>query len=408
MPSPESNSSNELAPTPAATRRPPPPSMAARPNVPEVRSKVPAQIRGRSALRGIAVFVFVGTLYGLTLCGALAAPHWPLQLLSCLANSLLIGTFFTVGHDACHHSLTPSTRLNQVLGRLAFLPSLTPYITWEYAHNRIHHSYTNWRGKDYVWAPFSKEEYDCLPGWRRFLERHYRSLWGFGNYYLFEYWIKHLMFPSRAERAEMKRPKTYLFDLFLVTLYLTGMVAFIVTCVSSPAAENAGYFDGWTFPAILLIVGLGVPFLVWNWIMGFFIFQHHNHPRVAWFIDRNEWDFFAGQVECTTHIVLPWWMELVTGHIMQHTAHHVDSKIPLYRLTGSQSCLESAYPQDIVVEKWTITTLGKTLARCKLYDYENHRWLNFRGKATSEPNPAMRALRQGTAPSRRQQPVKTV
>src|SRR5262245_53388210 len=109
MPSSESNSSNELAPTPAATRRPPPPppSMAARPNVPEVRSKVPAQIRRRSALRGIAVFVCVGALYGLTLWGALAAPHWPLQLLSCLANSLLIGTFFTVGHDACHDSLTP-------------------------------------------------------------------------------------------------------------------------------------------------------------------------------------------------------------------------------------------------------------------------------------------------------------
>ena len=59
----------------------------------------------------------------------------------------------------------------------------------------------------------------------------------------------------------MKRPKTYLFDLFLVTLYLARMVTFIVTYVSSPAAENAEYFDGWTFPAAQLIVGLGVPFL---------------------------------------------------------------------------------------------------------------------------------------------------
>ena len=100
-------------------------------------------------------------------------------------------------------------------------------------------------------------------------------------------------------------------------------------------------------------------------------------------------------------------MELLTGHIMQHTAHHVDSKIPLYRLTGSQSCLESAYPQDIVVEKWTLATLGKTLARCKLYDYENHRWLNFCGKPTSEPNPA---LRPRAKPRLRveKQPVKTV
>ena len=84
-----------------------------------------------------------------------------------LFNGMFIGTFFIVGHDACHGSLTPFDSVNRVLGRIAFLPSLAPYITWEFAHNRIHHSYTNWRGKDYAWAPFSKEEYDRMPAWRR-------------------------------------------------------------------------------------------------------------------------------------------------------------------------------------------------------------------------------------------------
>ena len=32
----------------------------------------------------------------------------------------------------------------------------------------------------------------------------------------------------------------------------------------------------------------------------------------------------------------------------------VDPHIPLYRLTDSQHCLEEAYPQDIVVERWTL------------------------------------------------------
>jgi acyl-lipid omega-6 desaturase (Delta-12 desaturase) len=372
----------------------------ARPNVPEVRGHVPAEIRTQSLLHGLWSFAVAGGLYGLTLWGALAAPWWPLQLLCGIVNGLFIAMFFVVGHDACHGGLTPFEALNQTLGRIAFLPSLTPYITWEFAHNRIHHSYTNWRTKDYAWAPYSKDEYDRMSGLRRLMERHYRSILGLGSYYLIEYWWKHLLFPSKGEREEMKQPRTYVFDLLLVVAFLVAEVAFVLWWAST-TVPSEGMLGAFTSPAALIVVALVVPFLMWNWFMSFAIFQHHNHPRVAWFIDRDEWDFFAGQVESTVHVVMPWYLEFVTAHIMQHTAHHVDPRIPLYRLTDSQHCLEQAYPQDIVVERWTFTTLGRTLAFCKLYDYEHHRWLNFRGRPTSEPNPVLRALREGTAPPRR-------
>src|SRR5690348_2524314 len=73
-----------------------------------------------------------------------------------LAGSLAgvgIAMLFVVGHDACHGSFTPSRRLNWWIGRLAFLPSLTPFIGWEIGHNQTHHVYTNLKGRDYVWAP---------------------------------------------------------------------------------------------------------------------------------------------------------------------------------------------------------------------------------------------------------------
>jgi omega-6 fatty acid desaturase (delta-12 desaturase) len=343
-------------------------SAAGRPTVPEVRGHVPAEIRERSTLQGLAS----------SLWGALAAPWWPLQIVCAALNVLFIAMIFVVGHDACHGSLTPYDWLNQVLGRIAFLPSLTPYITWEFAHNRIHHSYTNWRGKDYAWAPFSKDEYDRMSWLRRLLERHYRSVLGLGSYYLIEYWWKHLLFPSRAEREEMKRSRTYIFDWLLVAAFLAAEVTLVLAWAGAQEAAES-FWGPFTSPVALLVMLLAAPFLFWNWFMSFAIFQHHNHPRVAWFDDREEWDFFAGQVESTVHVVMPWYLEFVTAHIMQHTAHHVDPKIPLYRLTGSQQCLEDAYPKDIVVERWTFMTLGETLARCKLYDYDNHRWLNFRG-----------------------------
>jgi omega-6 fatty acid desaturase (delta-12 desaturase) len=70
----------------------------------------------------------------------------------------------------------------------------------------------------------SKEEYDNLSTPRRWLERHYRSAWGLGSYYLIEYWLKHLMFPSKKERQVMKRPVAFTFDLILVLGFMMGQV----------------------------------------------------------------------------------------------------------------------------------------------------------------------------------------
>ncbi len=371
----------------------PPPVDRDRPSVPQVRGQVPAEAARRSTGMGVLAFLVAGLLYGAAFYGTLAAPWWPLQMACAVLAGLFIGTWFITGHDACHGSLTPHDGLNQALGRVALLPAWTPFVTWHYAHNRIHHSYTNLREKDYAWAPFSKEEYDRLPWLRRVLERHYRSVWGLGTYYLVEYWLKHLLFLPAAERRDMKRPITFALDALLVAAFAALQVAAVLAW-SAAAVPAEGWWGTVSAPGPLLALALLVPFAVWNWGMGFAIFQHHNHPRVAWYGDREEWDFFAGQVESTVHVQMPRLLEWLSAHIMQHTAHHVNPKIPLYRLTAAQRLLEQAYPEGIVAERWTLRGFGQVLGRCKLYDYANHRWLNFRGKPTTEPHPALRAYRE--------------
>ena len=368
---------------------------ARRPDVPAVRGQLPPAVLRRSRLAGVTFVVGAAGLYAALVAGAVLAPYWPAQLACGIAAGFLIGTLFTVAHDACHGSFTGSDRLNRLLGRLCFLPSLTPFTSWEYAHNRIHHSYTNLRGRDYAWAPFSKAEFDRLPRLRQWLERHYRSWFGMGTYYLVEYWWKHLLFPPAAERAEMGHRRAFVLDRLLVAGFLLAQVAALWAWVAS--AEPADREAALTSFAGLVVAAVVVPFLVWNWLMGFIIFQHHNHPRVAWYASREEWDFFAAQVESTTHVQLPWAFEWVSGSIMQHTAHHVNPKVPLYHLTAAQHALEQAYPATIVAERWTMLSLARTLARCKLYDYENHRWLNFRGRGTTEPHPVVRAMREARA-----------
>ena len=367
--------------------------LPSRPTVLEVRAQIPAEVSARSLALGLTVLFAAMVVYCAAVAAVLLAPWWPVQIACAILAGLSIATVFVVGHDACHGSLTPYDPLNKVLGRIAFLPSWTPYTSWEFAHNRVHHSYTNLRGKDYAWAPLSKQEYDRLSRARRWLQRYYRSLWGLGSYYLIEYWLKHLMFPTKQERREMKQPVAFAFDLILVLVFMAAQIGGLYAwCQTLTPSE--GFWGPFTSVPALLLTGIVLPFLVWSWGMAFAIFQHHNHPRAVWYAVREEWDFFAGQVESTVHAQMPRWLEWISAFIMQHTAHHVNRRIPLYRLSESQRYLERSYTDKIIVEPWSFTAVGKTLARCKLYDYENHRWLNFQGRQTVGPNPMMREFKE--------------
>ena len=127
--------------------------------------------------------VFLALIVGTVLLDA-----WWAKLLCGLAAGFVIGRLFIIGHDACHQSYTPHRGLNRILGRIAMVPSLTPYSLWEVGHNVVHHGYTNLKGVDFVWAPLTKEEFEGLTPGRRFMERIYRSGWGPALYYLVEMW----------------------------------------------------------------------------------------------------------------------------------------------------------------------------------------------------------------------------
>ena len=115
--------------------------------------------------------------FALAMTAAVLLPHPALQLLAGVLAGLVIGRLFILGHDACHQSFTPHRRLNRWIGRLVFMPSLTPYSLWDIGHNVVHHGYTNLRDFDFVWQPLSLDAYQRLPAWRQQLERVYRSGW---------------------------------------------------------------------------------------------------------------------------------------------------------------------------------------------------------------------------------------
>jgi acyl-lipid omega-6 desaturase (Delta-12 desaturase) len=313
-------------------------------------------------------------LFGAGSAVALLAGDLSIKLLGTLVVAAAIVRLFLIGHDACHGSFFRSPRLNAICGRVAFLPSMTAYSLWEIGHNTAHHGFNNLKGRDQVWAPYSKTEFDALPQHRRSLERLYRGGLGWGAYYLIEMWWKKLYFASRREIGSERAKYTH--DSLLVT---AGAVLWIgaVALVARSTDQST-----------LLLVALGVvlPFLLWNGVMGFVVYLHHTSPRIAWFQDRHEWQRHRAYLSSTARVTLPLRLDRLMHGIMEHNAHHVNPRVSMFALREAQRLLRDRFP-DLCDYRLDWRAYVDGVRSCKLYDYVNHAWLDFDGRVMARVSP---------------------
>ncbi len=330
-----------------------------------------APFRRKSAWRAVGIVAFDSISYFILLASCLVIENPFARLAASVALGIVITRLFIVGHDCCHGAFFSSNRVNRLLGRIVFLPSLTTYSLWEIGHNVLHHSFPNLKGRDYIWTPKSKAEYDALSPTRQWAERFYRrSSIGLGAYYLVELWWNKLIFPNRTHVGA--RRKVHLYDSLLVCGFaLVWLSSFVM------AAEVRH-----TSVLAALCFAVLIPFGVWNYLMGFAIYVHHTHPAVAWFDKKEEWNRSLPQIRNTVHVTFPLPFSAILHNIMEHNAHHSDVNVPLYELPEAQSKLEDELGAEVIVQPFSYEAFHRCLRVCKLYDFANRRWLDFDGNVS--------------------------
>ncbi len=122
--------------------------------------------------------------------------------------------------------------------------------------------------------------------------------------------------------------------------------------------------------------------------MGATIFCHHTHVDIPWFDDEDEWRRAEPQTRCTAHVVFPWVVRILLHQIFDHTAHHLDVTIPLYRLHEAQAQIEPSC--ESILERWSPAVFARHLRACKLYDFRLHQWQDYNGRPTSETSFSLR------------------
>ena len=345
-------------------------SCAPIPNQRVMLKKAVRSLREASGIRATLLCVLDLFLFCAGLVAVVVVDGAWAKLFFSVLLALSIARLFVIGHDACHQAFFPSRRANRWIGRLVFLPSLTNYSLWELGHNLGHHGYTNLRGHDYVWAPCSLAEYEAMAPWRRALERFYRSGFGHGAYYAVELWWKTLLFPSPEQLA--RKGTAFRSDAWLVRGFAAVWVGGLLL---------AGTATDQSLPW-LVVFGFLLPFALWNCIMGSVIYLHHTHPEVIWYDDIDAWEAARDGSTGTVRITFPHRLGTLLNEIMEHPAHHLDVRIPLYRLGTAQQTL-SARAARTIEQPFGLDYLVDCVRRCKLYDYEARQWTGFDGVAAS-------------------------
>jgi acyl-lipid omega-6 desaturase (Delta-12 desaturase) len=320
----------------------------------------------RRTVLPFALLAAVLSLYAYLFVLVLVSPTVLSSILS-VPCGMAIGMLFIIGHDACHNAYMASTRLNQWIGRIALLPALHSFSLWDLAHNRTHHRYNNVRGVDYVWQPMTLEEFRAASWPRRVLYQFCRTPIGVAFYYLLHIWAPRLLLPLPGFIDRM-RP-IYLLDSVLVLVFLLLQLWAAVTIgqmAHKPAWES-------------LLLGVGVPFLVWNGFMSFVIFLHHTHPAVRWYPSIDAWRTDRGALQGTVRVRFPWPFGPLVLSIMEHNAHHQAPGVPLYNLPRMQRALEAQGP--LVTWQFSWRAFIRVCRRCKLYDYDSSRWVTLDGRS---------------------------
>jgi omega-6 fatty acid desaturase (delta-12 desaturase) len=329
-----------------------------------VRKAISDTCYRRSWLQTFGWLVFDLALYAALMAGVFASETWWAKLLFGVGAGCAVAFMFVWAHDAAHGALFKSEWTAELLGTTLMLPSLNMYRLWCHGHNRVHHGFTSYTPVDWIWRPLTPTAYAALPWYRRMVYRLERTPWGCALHYLLKVWWPGMVM-YRPEKESRERLGYYLNKLITFGFAL-GLAA---VCYR---------FGG---GVIGVVAGVLLPFVVFNYFIALFVYLHHTHPDVPFFDHRPEWSNTIGQVYCTVVWRCSKLSELLVHNIMIHVPHHVEPRIPFYRLKAAYADLQREYGQYLHEYRFRWRTVWRIFRRCKLYDFENKIWYSFREAA---------------------------
>ncbi|MBV8839792.1 MAG: fatty acid desaturase [Alphaproteobacteria bacterium] len=280
---------------------------------------------------------------------------WATLIVAVPAAGFLV-RLFMIQHDCGHGSFFTGRHANDWIGRVLGVLTLTPYDTWRREH-AIHHAGSgnlDRRGIGDI-DTLTVGEYRARSRWGRLQYRLYRHpvvMFGVGPAYFF---LLQQRWPASAWRAGWQP--------WISTMATNGAIALVAAVLAWAIGLDA--FLLVHMPIVLIAASIGV------WLF----YVQHQFEHTSWDADA-AWSPQAAALHGSSHYDLPAVLRWFTANIGVHHVHHLNSRIPFYRL------------QRVLKDRPELRPIGRlTLAqsfrcvRLALWDGAQRRLVSFREAA---------------------------
>ncbi len=258
---------------------------------------------------------------------------------------------FTIYHDYQHHAILQKSKPAELLMKAYGIFILTPQNIWKRSHDH-HHNHNSKLTITAIgsYPTISKSRFLSLSKRDKkiyLLNRHPLTVI-FGHLTLFIYWLNFKSFTQS--------PKKHLDSLAALVIHFGSAIAI-------------GYFFGLeTFLFAWLI-----PFFLSFAIGSYLFYSQHNFPD-AKFRENHDWKYdfaaLASTSFMTMHPVFHW----MTGNIGYHHVHHLNSKIPFYRLPEAMEKMPEL--QQVSTTSWNPVDMWRCF-QVKLWDNEKSKMITL-------------------------------
>ncbi len=283
---------------------------------------------------------------------ALQFSVWLCLLCAIPAAGFLV-RLFMIQHDCGHGAFFSQRVVNDWVGRVLGVLTLTPYDFWRRTHAVHHATHGNLdrRGMGDI-DTLTVREYCALSRWGRLRYRLYRHpavMFGLGPAYLFL--VQHrlpvgLMRGGWVPWVSTMATNAAIALVAATLIWFLGLKAFLLVHV----------------PIVLLAASIGV------WLF----YVQHQFEETVW--ERPpDWDLHEVALHGSSHYDLPRVLRWFTANIGIHHVHHLCSGIPFYRLPR----ILRDHPELASVGRLTLFESVRNV-RLVLWDEQRRRLVSFR------------------------------
>ncbi|MBV7530886.1 fatty acid desaturase [Chitinophaga sp. sic0106] len=289
------------------------------------------------------------------LTGTLLLPYFVIRLAASILAGLLIVRMFVIYHDHQHHTILQHSAIANAVMTIFGLYILAPTSIWKRSHDYHHKNNSKLFSASIGSYPIATrhkfEQMDTKERRAYLFTRHPLTIM---SGYLSMFLI------GMCVQSFLSSPRKHMDSLLAIILHVSGSVAIF-------------YFLGWE--AWLLFVLL--PFSIACGIGAYLFYAQHNFPGVT-FKENEDWCYHDAALLSSSYMVMSPLMNWFTGNIGYHHIHHLNAKIPFYRLPEVMAKIP-----ELQRAKTTSWRLKDMIACCrlKIWDPKLQRMVSLREAA---------------------------